>query len=145
MKKLFLLFIAFICIGCSQKIEQPSPAQLEGRWVPVFLADLASTKAPDTSSTWGQPFINFAQSGEVNGMSGVNLFGGHYKVDDKNLSFSGMYSTRRAGEFGEYEHKFLKVLSDVDSYSINGNELELKQQKKILLKLKKEEAKTLKK
>ncbi len=120
MQKLFSLFIAIICIGCSQETTQNIQPQttLIGKWTPVFLADLASTKIPDASSTWGQPFINFAQNGKVNGMSGVNLFGGQYKTDDKNLSFSGMYSTRRAGEFGEYEHKFLKALADVDSYSI---------------------------
>ncbi len=139
MKKIILLLMSTICLaGCTQKNAQTTSKEiLNGYWAPTYLYNVGTAKIPSASSTWGAPFINFGKNNEVNGMSGVNLFGGSYNTEKEKISFAGMYSTRRAGECGQYEQKFLKALSEVDSYSIRDDELSLKKQGNVLIKFKK--------
>lgn len=127
MKKIFTLVVAllsFVVVGCTDCCTSTKQT-IEASWSPEFLNEQGSAKAPDEKSAWGKVFIKFNPDGKVNGMSGVNLFGGEYKIEGKNLTLSNVFSTRRAGEFGEYEIKFLTALSKVNSYKIENKKLYL--------------------
>ena len=56
--------------------------RLEGTfWTPTFLKDQGNAKCPAASDDgWGPVFIAFGADGKVNGMSGVNFFGGSCKI-----------------------------------------------------------------
>lgn len=100
--------------------------RLEGTfWTPTFLKDQGNAKCPAASDDgWGPVFIAFGADGKVNGMSGVNFFGGSCKISgDGAAKFSQMISTRRMGPFIDYEGKFLSALSQVDRMSLSGGEL----------------------
>ena len=135
MKKIFTLvvvllnFIVVSCTDCCTSAKQT----IEASWSPEFLNKQGTAKAPDEKSAWGKVFIKFSPDGKVNGMSGVNLFGGEYKVEGNNLTLSNVYSTRRAGEFSEYEMKFLNALSKVNSFKIENSKLYLMQENKVRL------------
>ncbi len=137
MKKIFTLIVAlfgFVVAGCNSSNSCTSEKQtIVGLWYPEFLNEQGSAKAPNAKSAFGEVFIKFNADGKINGMSGVNLFGGEYKVEGKNLVLSNVYSTRRAGEFGEYEMKFLNALSKVNSFKIKDTKLYLMGENKIQL------------
>ena len=68
-------------------------------------------------------------------MSGDNLFGGTYKIDNNgNIVFEQMFSTRRAGQYGMYENIFLTALANTNKITINNGILCLYNGDKILLK-----------
>jgi len=136
MKKFFVLVIVSLISvlnGCSDNTCTSEKQTIEGLWKPEFLNEQGSAKAPNEKSAFGEVFIKFNSDGKINGMSGVNLFGGEYKVEGKNLILSNVFSTRRAGEFGEYEMKFLTALSKVNSYKIENTKLYLMGENKIQL------------
>ncbi len=143
MKKFILIHLSFVLIayigGCSREVpvdnKNTSKSNIVGTWQVEYLIGQDNVKKPNKNSAWGMPFICFNADGEINGNSGVNLFGGKYKIQNNKLSFSGMFSTRRAGEFDEYERLFLKALEQIDSFVVDEN-LSLMQNCKILLKLK---------
>ena len=143
MRKFIPIFLSSILIayigGCSREcpidnVDSSGPI-IVGNWQVEYLMGQDNVKKPNKNSAWGIPFICFSADGKINGNSGVNLFGGKYKIQNNKLSFSEMFSTRRAGEFDEYERLFLNALAQIDSFALNGD-LSLMQNGKILLKLK---------
>lgn len=94
-------------------------------WTPTFLKNQGDAKCPAASDDgWGPVFITFGSDGRVNGMSGVNFFGGSCKIGgDGAAEFSQMFSTRRMGPFIDYEGKFLSALAQTDRISLSGGEL----------------------
>ena len=137
MKKILLSIVVLtvlLVFGCQKQCSNITQQQtIVGLWKPEFLNEQGSAKAPNKKSAFGEVFIKFNPDGKSNGMSGGNLFGGEYKVDGKKLTLSNVYSTRRAGEFGEYEMKFLTALSKVNSYKIENTKLYLMGENKIYL------------
>lgn len=119
------------CAAATSQASAPdSGASLDARlggtfWTPTFLKDQGGAKRPsDSDDGWGPVFIGFGADGKVNGMSGVNLFGGSCKIGaDGSAEFSQMFSTRRMGPFMDYEAKFLSALSQTDKISLSGGEL----------------------
>ena len=123
-----------LMFGCQKQCCNITQQQtILGSWSPEFLYNQGTSKKPEVNSAFGAVFIKFNPNGKINGMSGVNLFGGEYKVDGKKLTLSNVYSTRRAGEFDEYEMKFLTALSKVNSYKIEKTKLYLMGENKIQL------------
>lgn len=65
------------------------------------------------------------QDNQFNGFGGCNIISGKYTLDeDDKISFSDIISTLRACVDGDnQESEFMKVLHEVDGYSIKGDEL----------------------
>ncbi|MFV0377035.1 MAG: META domain-containing protein [Mangrovibacterium sp.] len=62
----------------------------------------------------------------ITGNSGCNQFSGTYELADGNrIQFSQLVSTKMACLDMSLEQRFLKVLSTVDNYSLNGDSLTL--------------------
>jgi heat shock protein HslJ len=85
-----------------------------------------------------QPTLKFDPvKAQVNGISGVNRYFGGYELQGERLKFGQLGGTRMAGtpEAMELEHEFLKMLAQVNKWSIKGNQLELKQDRQMLATL----------
>lgn len=61
----------------------------------------------------------------VSGRTNCNRFFGRYTVKDARLSFDQMGMTRMACPDMAYEEAFVKMLSEVDRYAVDGKELKL--------------------
>ncbi len=111
------LMLALMTSGCS---SGPPPALAKNSWV---LAELpGKTLVPGSNVT-----LAFDKDG-IKGNSGCNSYGGQYKVDGSNLSFSGVASTLRAcadGQMMQQESEFLGALQRTTQYRIDGSNLVL--------------------
>lgn len=95
--------------------------QIEGRNVAGELVEEAS------------PRIVFDQEGTFGGYAGCNSMGGSYKMTPSEalsqrdvageISLSGLYSTKRYCPNDRLEMQFMKLLSEVDSFTIEQNRL----------------------
>lgn len=61
----------------------------------------------------------------VAGRTNCNRFFGRYELKDARLSFGNMGMTRMACPDMTYEEAFVKMLSEVDRYAVEGKELKL--------------------
>lgn len=108
--------------GRRNRIGQTARRHLLDADLPENQGDAKCPAASDDG--WGPVFITFGADGRVNGMSGVNFFGGSCKIGgDGAAEFSQMFSTRRMGPFIDYEGKFLSALAQTDRISLSGGEL----------------------
>jgi heat shock protein HslJ len=82
---------------------------------------------PATPGAGGkEPSLSFTDDGKVSGFSGCNRFTGSFQGDGGALSFSPLASTRMACAEGmEQEQRILAMLTEVERYSIRGNDLAL--------------------
>ncbi|WP_243855566.1 YbaY family lipoprotein [Sphingobium vermicomposti] len=67
--------------------------------------------------------VQFSQGGRVSGSAGCNRFTGDYSLDGQSLRIGPLAVTRRAcvTALGNQETRFLAILQDVTSWSVNGN------------------------
>ena len=91
--------------------DQPTPV-VEGKREAHIVLHI-----PDTST----------QSSRVAGSTGCNRLMGEYHLDEHELSFDRLATTRMAcpGEAGSLEHAFLATLNDVSGWQIDGKTLTL--------------------
>lgn len=73
------------------------------------------------------PTLSLSKDGKVSGFAGCNRFGGSFSEQDGQLTFSKLFSTRRAcaQEKMELEQRYLSVLGQVTDFQVNENELVL--------------------
>ncbi|MFW5824720.1 MAG: META domain-containing protein [Marinobacter sp.] len=125
-----LLMLAACASGPqSQKSQQPE----QGRAIPT---------APLTNTYWklkalkgeevdvprgeeGEPHLIFRDDGKVNGFSGCNRFVGEYTVNNANLLFDSMASTRMDCPQDSYETVLYDVFSDTAGVFLEGKVLKL--------------------
>lgn len=147
-----LALLALGMVGCkpcknacqTQCAAQPTQSQAISKaiantsWTPIFLKNQGAAKCPQFSDKDGEfVFIHFNPDGRINGMSGDNLFGGDCKIDaNGDAKFSKMFSTRRAGPYGEYEQKFLTAVSETNKITMEGDSLVFSKSGDSLLKFK---------
>jgi heat shock protein HslJ len=114
-----IILLALLLSACSGGSISP-----EGEWTLVsYGASAAPTPAlPDVETS-----INFGTDGEVGGTVGCNTFGGEYKVNGEQVTFSGIFSTLMFCEgTSDQESAVLAILSDKTlNFSISGNQLTL--------------------
>jgi copper homeostasis protein (lipoprotein) len=83
-------------------------------------------KPVDTTIKRKPLFLQFDQNGDVTGSGGCNNIRGTYTADAMGkLTLSKMISTRMACPAMQDESAFLQALSKVNTYIINGNQLQL--------------------
>lgn len=107
-------------VACST--EQPATlentewklVELRGESNPAFAAE------PDTF------FFTLSEENGLNGVGACNNFFGNYRIGDVDtLVLSPMGMTRMACHNMEFEDEFVKMLYEVNTYSIEGNRLTL--------------------
>jgi heat shock protein HslJ len=80
--------------------------------------------------------INFEVTGKrFAGNGGCNDINGNYAVEKSNIRFTDLVSTKMSCEDIQFENTFLSILSTIDKYEVNGNDLRLKKKGETLLVL----------
>ncbi len=124
MKKTLLatLTICAAMCGCgtNQDTTSYSPEDLHGKWVIVMAGDIATDQAEQT------PFINFTDSGTVNGNATVNSFFGSYTVTGDSLYFGNMGMTMMAGPDMNIEMAIVQALNEGRTAAMQGDTLLVK-------------------
>lgn len=122
--KLFLGFIALFSLGsCSVKTVQPTQE-------PPLHGDFQITSFENFNDPAANLTINFdSTSKKVSGHSGCNRFFGTYETSGNTLTLKQMASTRMAcidQNISKTEAALLKTFESVKSYSLENNNLRLK-------------------
>ena len=117
--------------GCGRIL---SPAfELAGNWN-LFFIEGYNMKNKQTAKP---AFISFKTTeGRVSGNFGCNTFGGSYVLQDDQLSFEKVFSTKMACNDIEVENKYSVALQGVNSYKIIDNQLQLYKDDKLILAFK---------
>lgn len=129
MKKTLLLFVlaSLLFSACSA-----GERSLVGTWNLTAYGPEGSTIPAAADS---QANVTFNEDGTLTGHSGCNGFGGEYKVDGDQITFSGLISTLVAcGEpLVTQESTLYRVLSGTATYEIDGDTLTLNQDGTVLV------------
>lgn len=119
MKKVLLLLLlaSLLLSACSA-----GGKSLLGTWTLTAYGPEGATTPVAADS---QASLTFNNDGTIAGSSGCNSFGGEYKVDGNQVTFSGMASTLMACDepLMTQEGVVFKVLDGTASYKIDGDTL----------------------
>lgn len=119
------------CGGVSSNAAQSSAkataaptGSLEGtKW---RLQTMGAKGAEKTVEGTAPLLLQFEPGGKVSGSGGCNTFGGSYKVNGQNLTFSDLVSTLRActdETIGNQESRYLKALQQATRFTLAGDSL----------------------
>ena len=126
--KNIIFYIVLIALG-SCKIQPVSITNIEWRLVELNGEDVSKINPPLTLSLDG--------AHKINGFAGCNRFFGSYELNESKIQFSGLGSTKMyCQEKSATEDKYLKALSEVESFLPKGGRL-LLISKTVLLEFKK--------
>lgn len=129
MKRYILLFlvVSMLFAGCA-----PQAKSLVGTWK---LTGYGQQGSPNPVVQDSGAILTFKADGTLNGTSGCNGFGGEYKDDGNQLTFSNLISTMKAcsDPLMEQEMVMFQVLSGTASYKINGDALTITNNGTVLL------------
>ncbi len=121
MKKVFLfvLFVSSVLSACGSPEKS-----LQGTWTLTAYGPDSAT-APTVQGS--QASLTFNADGTIAGTSGCNSFGGEYKVDGDQVTFSKLVSTLMACDepLMTQEGTIFKVLDGTASYKIDDKKLAL--------------------
>lgn len=131
MKYLSILLMVFISINCSPKLS-PDSSWGNQRWVLVELKRVPVQQ----SESRRDAYLNF-EVGEKRfaGNGGCNQISGNYTLDNKNIHFTEVISTKMSCSDIEFENVFVSTLSSIDHYEVRGNDLLLKRKREVMLVL----------
>lgn len=121
MKKLTFIILTLLLMlsACSG-----NSASLEGEWTLVSYGDSSN---PTSALPNVETSINFDADNQMGGNVGCNSFGGEYKVNGNQVTFSGIFSTLMFCEGTmDQETVFLNILSEQTlNFELSGNQLTL--------------------
>ena len=136
MKYLFILIIAVSAFKCSPKLS-PDAGWGHQQWV------LVEMKGVPVQQSGGRrdAHITFdVATKKFSGNGGCNQVNGNYSLDKKEIRFTEVLSTKMSCSDIEFENTFLSILSSIDRYDVNGNDLLLKKKKETMLVLRPKQA-----
>lgn len=76
------------------------------------------------------------EAGKITGFGGCNYYGGNYSKVESGITFSEVYSTKRACPDLDDENRFFELLNKTDRFEIKGNNLYFYQDNLLLLHFK---------
>ena len=127
--------------SCSAPKTNPAELLRDTTWSPMFLPGTKNLKIPNDANN--PVFIHFSKDYKICGMSGVNRFFGSCELERKKLrrseckvKWSAIGATKMAGEFMDYEAKFLEALNSTDTIRLSANHLEFLKGGKLLIEFK---------
>ncbi len=113
---LIALMFAVLLGSCSdEKKVSGEIDNLKGEWT------IVTAMGKSTASGEQEPFINFTDSGTVNGNASVNHFFGDFNLDGNVLMLTNIGMTRMMGASMEVEDAVTKALSEVHTIDIKGD------------------------
>jgi len=125
-KLVLILAVSLIFLGCatagemrsSSSTQEQSSIQLEETTWNLVSFGLTRMAVPKNAS------ITF-KDGHYSGRGGCNGVGGDYSLEGDKIKLSAGFSTMMACDELNLEHKYINALSEVDSYVIVGDMLDL--------------------
>ena len=129
MKKVLLLLLLASLLFSACSAEDKS---LVGTW---NLTSFGPQGSPTQAVSGNQAYITFSEDGTVSGNSGCNGFGGEYKVEGDQITFSALVSTLMACDepLMAQEGAMYKVLADTSAYNIEGGTLTISKDGTVLI------------
>ena len=120
------VLLALLVAGCAAPLNEvrpagPGVASPGGSWVLTSWSDPSAVPTDPNSIT-----LTIAD-GRVSGKSACNQYNGPVKIDGKGFSAGDMATTMMAcfDDLASAENTYLRLLADVDAWSIDGGELVL--------------------
>lgn len=117
---LFALFF----VACSSaniqkdtKNQKPNASLESTYWKAISLYDT------EVKTIRKEAYIKFDKNGSINGVLGCNNFFGSFKINEDNITFSKIGSTRMMCQDMQTEANFSKVLQNTKKYKIKGETL----------------------
>lgn len=125
-----IIFYIVLMATASCKIQPVSITNTEWRLVELTGEDVSNINPPLT--------LSLDETQKINGFAGCNRFFGSYKIGESSLQFSGIGSTKMyCQDKSDTEDKYLKALSEVQSFKSESGKLFLLVGEKIVLEFKK--------
>jgi len=136
-KLLITLLSSSLFLGCSassqmanlEVVQQSRSQNLEGTTWKLASFGLNRMAVPKGATL-------VLKNGQYSGHGGCNGVGGDYTLNGEKLSFSAGFSTMMACPELDLEHKYMQVLTRVDSYKVEGDVLDLQAQGRSVLHFK---------
>ena len=131
MKYLFFVIVIITAFKCSPKLS-PDSGWGHQEWVVVEMKGVPVQQSGGRRDA----HISFdVTTKKFSGNGGCNQINGNYTIEKNDIHFSDVISTKMSCSDIEFENTFLSLLSTVDRYEVNGNDLLLKRKRETLLVL----------
>jgi heat shock protein HslJ len=117
---LFAGFLLFSCNNTPGSNISNKSADITGEW------NITTVNGLSTDSVETMPFINFTDSGTVNGNASVNLFFGRYTVNADTLLLTEMGATMMSAEDMEIEMAIMQALSQTVTFALQDSIISVK-------------------
>ena len=128
MKNLFLILVASIACACtSSKVAAP---KAESVWTVEWISGVDNINVEDLEA----PSIMFLDS-KYSSSTGCNRLNGSLEINGNAIKFGDGPMTKVACNDNNRERMFMEALFGVDTYSINGDKMELLSNGKTVMKL----------
>lgn len=127
-----LVLTGMIASSCTKKVTMSTiDRDIIGKWIVTEIDGTAVAEAET------MPFINFTDSGVVNGNMSVNHFFGQYRVSGDTLSFGNLGMTQMFGPNMEQEASINRALGNCCTVELTNALLKMKDKDgKVLITLK---------
>lgn len=117
-----LLALSFIACSSTSiqkdvKPTKPNVSLQNTYWKAISLYDI------EVKTSKKEAHIMFEKNGSINGNLGCNNFFGNFKIENENISFEKVASTKMMCRDMKTEANFSKILHNTKRYEINGETL----------------------
>ncbi len=118
----FALCAAMCSCGSKNDSTTLAPSDIPGKWIITQAGELSTEQAEQ------QPYINFTDSGTINGSAAVNTFFGNYTTDGDTIAFTQLGITSMMGDDGnmDIEAAVVQALNNGKSLEMQDNTLIIK-------------------
>lgn len=118
-------------VAATQENTSPPASEfLNTYWKLTVLKDVEITVGEKER----EPHIIFNADNRISGSDGCNSIMGNYKLEGEKLTLSQIASTMIAcAEGGEHAHEFKKSLEEIATFSVHADQLELRNEKGLVL------------
>lgn len=125
MKKLyFALLMGAVMMSCSMKKKCANKPDCLANT--TWELQMISKDGKQLAISEAVPTISFTEEGEINGFAGCNQYFGAYKYDENGITIVPTGSTKAFCQgVMELEDAFLRGLSEVKTYTLTNDKLEL--------------------
>jgi len=116
-----LLALSFIACNSTtiqkEEIYKPNASLQNTYWKAISIYDI------DVKTQKKEAHIKFDKKGSINGNLGCNNFFGSFKIENDNITFSKVGSTRMMCQYMSTENSFSKIFQNAKKYKITGETL----------------------
>ncbi len=124
-------------VNCKSTNTSTKVQQQTNLFETYWLVEILDDQKVELAEPAQELYLYFSkEDGIFNGNTGCNKMSGTLRKEKMKLSFSDIRTTKKACIDAQYENTFKDLLSKVDNFEIQGEQLLLKQQNKVIISLK---------